>query len=340
MLNTNSQFHSFDDVVLFREMSDEVAVHAAGLVGLSHGQLRQDIFAAAANGFKRGGFFVEIGATDGIYLSNTNLLEKSFEWSGILAEPATYWHDALFKNRDAIIDTRCVHSESGVDFLFREVSEDQGLSTLVNYAAGDLHKSTRETGKDYAVESISLTDLLALYGAPREIEFMSLDTEGSEFDILRTFDFEAFRFNVICCEHNYVGARADILELLKKNGYIRVLNKITKFDDWFIHESYIDSFSQAFPRWDQQSTQCPDDNKPVWTENEQQIGALRDTIEMLIADRDSHKKHVDLLLHRISEVDEARIQQLVDTINSLIVDRDAHKEHVEILLGRKDNNSK
>ncbi len=60
-------------------------------------QLGQDIFALAANKFKRGGYFVEFGATNGIDLSNTYALEKEYGWKGILSEPATVWHEDLKK---------------------------------------------------------------------------------------------------------------------------------------------------------------------------------------------------------------------------------------------------
>ena len=58
----------------------------------SKSQLGQDIFALFEVGFKEGGYFVEFGATNGVSLSNTYVLEKEFAWGGILAEPAMRWH--------------------------------------------------------------------------------------------------------------------------------------------------------------------------------------------------------------------------------------------------------
>lgn len=63
----------------------------ANLNGASAGwqsQASQDVFALVANGFKRGGYFVEFGATNGKSISNTYVLEKEFGWTGIVAEPA------------------------------------------------------------------------------------------------------------------------------------------------------------------------------------------------------------------------------------------------------------
>ena len=59
---------------------------------LSKAQIFQDIFVLFMTNEKKGGYFVEFGATNGVTLSNTYLLEKSFGWEGILAEPARCWH--------------------------------------------------------------------------------------------------------------------------------------------------------------------------------------------------------------------------------------------------------
>ena len=70
----------------------------------SQAQLWQDLFVLHELGMKRDGYFVEFGATNGVSLSNTYLLEKQFGWKGILAEPARCWHAAREKNRSAAIE--------------------------------------------------------------------------------------------------------------------------------------------------------------------------------------------------------------------------------------------
>ena len=105
---------------------------AQGIAEKSRAQLKQDIFVLLETGFKCGGYFVEFGATNGVDLSNSWLLEKVFGWTGILAEPATIWHDDLKQNRTAIIETRCVWSQSGVtlDFTMADAPEFSTLSTF------------------------------------------------------------------------------------------------------------------------------------------------------------------------------------------------------------------
>jgi hypothetical protein len=87
------------------------------------------------------------------------------------------------------------------------------------------------------VDTISLNDLLKKYNAPNIIDYISIDTEGSELDILNNFDFNSYQFRVITCEHNYSSNRDKIYNLLSNNGYKRVMSDISQFDDWYIKTS-------------------------------------------------------------------------------------------------------
>ena len=89
----------------------------------SKSQLKQDIFVLLETDFKKNGFFVEFGATNGINISNTHILEKKFNWDGILAEPSKQWHKDLKNNRSAKIETNCVWSKSGESLNFMELED-------------------------------------------------------------------------------------------------------------------------------------------------------------------------------------------------------------------------
>ena len=67
---------------------------------------------------------------------------------------------------------------------------------------------------------------------------MSVDTEGSEFDILKSLDFKKRKIKIITVEHNYHKNRRKINYLLEKNGYLRVHKDFSKFDDWYILKNY------------------------------------------------------------------------------------------------------
>lgn len=199
-------------------------------------QASQDLFALFASDFKRGGYFVEFGATDGMSLNNTWLLENKFQWSGILAEPARLWQANLVQNRSCHIEFDCVWSRSGETVDFLETSEAT-LSTIEEFHDHDGRlRLKRGDHKTYQVKTISLIDLLRKYQAPQFIDFMSVDTEGSEYEILKAFDWSAYRFGSICIEHNYTNQRSNILALLQSNGYKRVFEGLSGADDWYVAE--------------------------------------------------------------------------------------------------------
>lgn len=201
----------------------------------SQSQLRQDLFVLSELGFKRGGFFVEFGAASGKELSNTWLLEKNFGWNGILAEPAKCWHAQLALNRSCAIDHRCVWKTSGQRLDFSETAQAE-VSTLTSFQEGDLHAASRRSARRYQVATISLADLLTAHASPAAPDYLSLDTEGSEFEILQAFDFKRYPFKVITCEHNFTPAREKIHALLTAAGYVRKHEKISAFDDWYVHD--------------------------------------------------------------------------------------------------------
>jgi len=221
------------DVAFLQEVPPETLREVLRSLPYSKAQKRQDLFALSELCFKRNGYFVEIGATNGVSLSNTHLLEKQFGWTGILVEPARCWHEALKANREAHIETRCVWKTSHETVEFREV-ENPVLSGIREYWNNDAHAANRQRGTHYPVQTVSLNDLLEICNAPQEIDYLSVDTEGSELDILSSFDFSRRRIRVITVEHNFTPARDGIHRLLSKNGYTRRLESVSAFDDWYV----------------------------------------------------------------------------------------------------------
>lgn len=221
-------------MALLSKLPDEqIPYFLRNLVGKSRAQLGQDLFVLSESNLKKNGFFVEFGATNGVDLSNTLLLEKEFGWNGILAEPARVWHSALKNNRSCQIETRCVWSSSGSTLTFSE-AEWAELSTVSAFKSSDHHKKSREHSQTYDVETISLLDLLKNHNAPQAIDYLSIDTEGSEFEILSAFDFGKYQFGFISCEHNFTPAREQILKLLNSHGYKRKFEDVSGFDDWYV----------------------------------------------------------------------------------------------------------
>ena len=219
---------------LIREVPKDFQDDFVQEVGYSRSQLMQDLFVLTEVGLRRRqGFFVEFGASDGISLSNTWLLEKRMGWKGILAEPARCWHESLSRNRTCAIDTDCVWSRSGEQLDFDEVSVGE-FSTLSRFSKSDGHAEARVDKTSYQVPTVSLNDLLRRHGAPAEPDYLSIDTEGSEFSILKELDFARFNFKVITCEHNYTPMREQIRQLLEQAGYRRKHVELSRFDDWYV----------------------------------------------------------------------------------------------------------
>jgi FkbM family methyltransferase len=199
----------------------------------SNSQLGQDLFVITELDFKTSGYFVDFGATNGIDSNNSYLLEKEFGWSGIVAEPAKRWHKDLKMNRHCSVETDCVWRDSNSILTFNETDYGE-YSTIDAYGASDHHRQDRETGRRYEVKTISLLDLLEKHHAPREIDYLSVDTEGSEYEILSNFSFDRYRFRIITCEHNFTPARDKIFDLLTQNGYVRKFEEVSNFDDWYV----------------------------------------------------------------------------------------------------------
>lgn len=209
-------------------------LHAFTFGSVSRSQIFQDAFVHWALNGKRDGFFCDFGATNGVFLSNSFALETEFGWTGICAEPATSWHEDLRRNRPgARIETRCVWARSGERLTFSE-SASRELSTLTQFEDSDSHSRRRRGAKTYEVETISLNDMLDQHAAPDQFDYLSIDTEGSELDILQAFDFKRWRPAVITVEHNYTANRQTLHDLLVKAGYRRVLPEVSLFDDWYV----------------------------------------------------------------------------------------------------------
>lgn len=221
------------DLAFLQQLPDALVAPILRLLPPSKAQFRQDLFVLAELGLKRDGFFVEFGASDGLNLSNTWLLEKHFGWRGVLAEPAQCWHEALAANRACAMDRRCVWKVSGETVTFNQTAIPE-LSTIDKFSSADLHKDARKAGARYDVPTVSLMDLLAEHGAPSHIDYLSIDTEGSEFDILGAFDFDRYDVALITCEHNFTPMRKRVQNLLTAKGYVRKFETVSEFDDWYV----------------------------------------------------------------------------------------------------------
>ena len=234
-LQEKSSDRSLGDLEFIRALGPANYESIIPLLSKSRSQLHQDLFVLSETEYKKkGGYFVEFGATNGIDLSNTYLLETEFSWTGILAEPARVWEKKLKANRpNASIETLCVWKDSNSSLTFNETYVPV-LSTIDSFSYKDGHRNSRLAGKKYEVQTISLNDLLIKHQAPKYIDYLSIDTEGSEYEILKDFNFNEFIIGIITVEHNYAPQRELIFALLTSHGYKRKYQSISAFDDWYV----------------------------------------------------------------------------------------------------------
>ena len=157
---------------------------------MSFSQIGQDLEVLKFYNNKMNGFFIEIGASDGIEFSNTYLLEKEYNWRGICAEPIPKRFELLCKNRpNSLCYDNAVYNESNKEVVFDIANNYDLLSGISNYIS--CYKNEVNANKtQITVNTISLNDLLKKGNAPLFIDYLSLDTEGTEYEILHLFSFQ------------------------------------------------------------------------------------------------------------------------------------------------------
>lgn len=175
------------------------------------------------------GFFVDVGAFDGVHKSNTWMLEKALGWTGILVEPHPTYFGRLQGARSAKFDNRVVSSSTGRKVQLVLDGESTRLASGAAVAQGSI-----------IVETVSLDQLLTEHDAPKHIDYLSVDVEGHELQVLSGFPFMERSIGLVTAEHNFnTDSRAAVRELLESHGYVRVLSHLSRNEDWFVCSSLL-----------------------------------------------------------------------------------------------------
>ena len=190
----------------------------------SHSQIFQDLFVDYVLK-KEKGFYCEVGALDGKELSNTLYLERELGWNGILCEPNKSYQNLIRKNRpNNILVT---------EPLFSKENEIINFTELEGGRSGIDKASNNETS--YQLKTTTLNKVLEENSNNRKINYISIDTEGTEYEIIKELNFEKFYPEIITIEHNYEKEKRDkIYNFLKKKNYNRYFKSISRFEDWYI----------------------------------------------------------------------------------------------------------
>lgn len=168
-------------------------------------------------------FFVEIGAFDGITYSTTKYFEDSFNFNGIAIEASPGNYEKLKKNRKCVVLNYAVDCVSGEP---KKLKEDGVYSKFVE---------SEEESNFTKVMTKSVLEIFEEFNCPLNIDFVSIDTEGNEYEILKGIDLEKYNIKILCIETNFDIEKSKVIKThLSKYGYQKVLNNKFDFNSWFI----------------------------------------------------------------------------------------------------------
>lgn len=202
-----------------------------------YSQLGQDKFIDEFFSQKSEGFFVDIGAHDPIEGSNSYFFENQRNWSGICIEPQINLFEKIKEKRKCMCLNYAVSNKNGVSEFYTIDGYSNALSGLrENYDKKHVDRIEREINsqggkinKSYVLTK-KLQDIFDECGI-KEVDFCSIDTEGSELNIIQSIDLNRTNIKLFCIENNY--QTTEIKEYLEKTGLYTLHSKI-QWDDIFV----------------------------------------------------------------------------------------------------------
>jgi FkbM family methyltransferase len=191
---------------------------------------------------KRNGFFLDIGAHDGISYSNSYFFEKYRAFNGICVEPNPTVFAKLKANRNTTCMNVCIGQPDGmVKFLVIEGYGEMLSGVLDSYAPEHMERINKvieqEGGakKEIEVPSTPLQNIELLVGV--EVDYCSIDTEGHEYSVLKSIDFDKVKIKCFTVENNYADNK--VAHLLESKGYVKIFT--IGDDDVFVLRDKYDS---------------------------------------------------------------------------------------------------
>jgi len=188
---------------------------------MNYSQLDQDLWISSKFDKDYVGFFVDIGANDGVTISNTYLLEQ-IGWNGVCVEPNVYEFKKLNDSRKSSNYQVCISDFNGKCYF----QENGFFGKIADKNTGNTDCFTLE----YFLDNIN---------SPKVIDYMSIDVEGAEYDIIKNFPFDKYFIKYITIEHNAYGENFGL-----KNSINSVLSKyfdiekenVGNFEDWYVNK--------------------------------------------------------------------------------------------------------
>ena len=198
----------------------------------------QDMWVAETLNFRRDGYFVEFGSLDGEQHNNTLALERELGWRGICVEPNPAHYPAVCRSRNVIAMNAAVWRSTGQTI---EMVDAYGLTSAMEYKDSDIvaEYRNRDTTGVFTVQTISPNDLFARFKTPPVIDYMSLDVEGAEMDVLKAMDLKRYPIALMTVEHCEMPERqSQLSEILEPQGYVLLKRA---YDFFCYHPEYLEA---------------------------------------------------------------------------------------------------
>jgi FkbM family methyltransferase len=182
--------------------------------------------------------YVEVGANDGVGGSNSLLLEEN-GWNGLLIEANPDLIPRIHKSRpNSIVVHSAIVSPSnkGTINFFQVKGEPNHLDGLSTTCYSDLFE-TKIVGYGGQITKIqvpatTLDDILFSHNISLGFDFLSIDVEGGELDVLQGFSINHFAPKLILIEDNSIGLDVSVRDYLNQHGYVRIHR--TGVNDWYV----------------------------------------------------------------------------------------------------------
>jgi FkbM family methyltransferase len=178
---------------------------------------------------KKGGFFIELGANDGLFQSNTAFFEKNMEWSGILIEPSLKGYEECKKNRpkSVCLNCACVSNDYKNDYIEGDFKDNSPMGSICG------NRLRRQNL--VKVKAVTLEKILDEY-CHTNIDLLSLDTEGYELEILKGLNLNKYRPKFM------------LIEIYNKD-YNEIINFLNVLN-YKLHSNFTNYNKMDNPTWD------------------------------------------------------------------------------------------
>ena len=193
-------------------------------------------------GFKNG-FFVDVGAHDGISINNTLYFERYNGWTGINIEPIESVYNKLVTNRPFCININCAvsNTDGNAEFILNKGYTEMISGLKSSYDGRHLSRLQKEnimTNSTTEIVNVCTKRLETIFDEQGVtcVNYMSVDVEGGEYDVIKSINFDKVFIDVIGFENNYNDMSVPIVKYLESKNF-RVCHK--SMDIFMINTSSI-----------------------------------------------------------------------------------------------------